>query len=84
MHVAAGEEQVAVLDHLVDLWQVLLEVRTRWFNRIERFEGLLDLHQAVKVVLVFEHFLAVLVLALSALQFKHEAFFVQILGVPSD
>ena len=89
MHIAAGEEQVAILDHLVDLRQVLLQIRARWLNRIERFEGLLDLHQAVKVVVQLEKLSALLVLALGFLQFAHErATFVglgvQIVCIPSD
>ena len=72
MHIAAGEQQVAVLDHLVDLRQVLLEVGTRWFNRIERLEGFLDLHQAVEVVVLLKKFSALLVLSLSFLEFAQE------------
>ena len=89
MHVAAGEQQVAVLDHLVDLGQVLLEVGTRWFNRIERFEGFLDLHQAVEVVVLLKKFSALLVLALGFLEFAQKSrrlvsLRVQVICVASD
>ena len=89
MHVAAGEQQVAVLDHLVDLGQVLLEVSTRRFNRIERFEGFLDFHQAVEVVVLLKKFPALLVLSLGFLEFSHQggtfvSLRVQVICVASD
>ena len=89
MHVAAREEQVAVLDHLVDLGQVLLEVGTRWFNRIERFEGFLDLHQAVKVVVQLKKLSTLLILALGFLEFAQQggalvSLRVQVICIASD
>ena len=83
-NVAAGEEEIAVLDGLVDAWELFFKISTWRFHCIERIKRLAQLHEAIEVVLLFKKLAALSILALGSGKFAmNDIFAGQLFIAPS-
>ena len=81
--VAARAQQIAIFDCLVHGRQIIFQV-LRWrFLGVERIQGFGKFHEAVKVVLLLKHLLAIFVLALCLLKLNCKPLTVEILRIPT-
>ena len=79
--VAARAQQIAIFDCLVYGRQIIFQV-LRWrFLGVERIQSFGKFHEAVEIVLLLKHLLAIFVLALCLLKFKRKSLTVEVLRV---